>query len=764
MSNANRVRETTTATSVATVALGGAAAGFRTFAAGLPAGVKRTGLKVRVGPDSGGAWLIGAYDLTSDGTLTRRAILDSSANGADVTLASGPKEVELTFTAAQGDRIDNNTSVQVVYASSVLTSDSTLEMTPTLGANQTSKIQSLLDLATNGPLHLIWDVACTVDDIGTSQYACLLVSSNTTWEFLPNCGLVLRSGITKYMIMNKNATINPASRVDKNITFTGLAGVLHGNRDNQSVRGEALLAFYGVDGLYMNCPPEIRKAKQFSWRVANVYKVVVYKARVDFGSANKEQNTDGYHFNGPCSDIYVKDYTALNCGDDSLAFNADDAWGEGTFTGPFDNVYGPIDRVYVDGVFLGNFLFGIRLLSGASRIDNVTIKNVRGSTGAYSLVLDNYVSPNLAVSPGPGNFGKIFVDGIFTTNTSANATPSWTKMSVHLNCKIEQIKLLNIVKSDFNNENFPIVRIGEKAQIDQARIEFDSRNYGSGTYLTEQLDIAPSAKITQLDVDARVYASSTVSGYPIRVQAGATITQFNLDGQGINFTGMLNNAGTITNLHDRSFMDTLTAAPSTYTLQSTTNNNWREDTSNPSILSFVGVSPGVVASAKKKTADGFGGNVKLSSSIKFSGTTFQAGVHAALLVRGNALVPWNTAQAVYAVDIYMDQVGNGVQMFKIVGGTQTNISPLISNVLAVNETYACSLIAKGSAISTTIQRNSDGLYLQSNGTWTSTAGPCLTATDTSLPAASGEWGFYGYNENSPGISLQYTNIALTAAP
>lgn len=762
----DRVKTTTTTAGAGavTVSASGASAEFRSLAAA--GAVVGDVFPYSIGTAGSAEWENGLGTITaiSSGAATFSRTPTASSNGnALVNFAAGTKDVVCTPLGATLTRIENGTSVRVVVASCLLVSDSTLGMTPTLGSNQTAKIQALLDLAANGPLHLIWDVACTVDDIGTSQYACLLVSSNTTWEFLPNCGLVLRGSITKYMIMNKNATINPATRADKNITFTGLSGVLHGNRDNQPVRGEALLAFYGVDGLYMNCPPEIRKAKQFSWRAANVYNVVVYKARCDFGTGSVEQNTDGYHFNGPCSDIVVKDYTALNCGDDPLAFNADDAWGEGNFTGPFDNVYGDITNVYVDGVFVSGFLYGVRLLSGASRIDNFVIRNIRGSTGAYALVLDNYVAPDKAKAPGPGNFGKITVDGIYTKNTSANATPAWTKMAIHLNAKIEQINLLNIVKSDFNGENFPIVRIGEKANIDQARIELDSRSYNSGTYLIEQIDVAPGAQVTQLDIKARVFASSAVSGCPIRIQAGAAIKQLNLEGQGINFANMLLNQGTINNLHDGSFMDSLVAAASTWVLQSSV--PWSEDTASPGSLSYTTSKSGVVASAKKTTADGLGGNVKMTGSFRISSSTAPAAdIHVAPLVRGSSLVPWSGSQACYGADFYINQVTSGVSLFKKVGGAQSNISSSISGVLSRNETYSWSFVAKNSTISLTVQRASDGLYLQSGGTWSSAASAVFSVTDTGVAAASGEWGVYAYNENTPGASIAITNLAIAAAP
>jgi len=97
MSIANRVKEVTNSTSTAVIVLGGAPLGYRAFAA-LPA-EKRSNLEVMVGPDSAGAWLLGLFDLTSDNTLTRTAIGDSSTGG-DVTLAAGTKDVFNTISSA----------------------------------------------------------------------------------------------------------------------------------------------------------------------------------------------------------------------------------------------------------------------------------------------------------------------------------------------------------------------------------------------------------------------------------------------------------------------------------------------------------------------------------------------------------------------------------------------------------------------------------------------------------------------------------------
>jgi hypothetical protein len=88
----NRIKESSASTSTSSIALSGAqSGGWLPFTSTHAVGA--TSIKVMFGPDSAGAWLMGEYTLSSSSVLTRTAILASSANGADVTLASGTKDV-----------------------------------------------------------------------------------------------------------------------------------------------------------------------------------------------------------------------------------------------------------------------------------------------------------------------------------------------------------------------------------------------------------------------------------------------------------------------------------------------------------------------------------------------------------------------------------------------------------------------------------------------------------------------------------------------
>ena len=102
---ADNVKESTASTSASSITTTGAAANCQPFSVFT---VGQTNISVKVGPDSAGAWLIGAYTYSAASTLTRTAILSSSAGGTtDVTLAAGSKDVICTLSATKAVDVEN---------------------------------------------------------------------------------------------------------------------------------------------------------------------------------------------------------------------------------------------------------------------------------------------------------------------------------------------------------------------------------------------------------------------------------------------------------------------------------------------------------------------------------------------------------------------------------------------------------------------------------------------------------------------------------
>jgi len=773
----DRVKTTTTTAGTGAITCNAAAASseLRTLA-GAGAAVADV-FPYAIGIAGSAEWECGLGTITaiSSGAVTFSRMPTASSNaGALVNFSAGTKEVVCTPLGSTLTKWESSTSVRVVYLSNYCASDTNLSATaPQSGADQRAKIQAVLDMAQDGPLRIVWDVKATVANVSDGSGNTLLVRSNTEINVLNGCGALQAAGSIGWMISNANPTTNAdktnannifSKIVDENITING--GTWNGNRGGQNGVKNDIFHWSGVRNLRTE-NYRIVNGSGMAHRLINTDGHKNFHYEIDFGEGNAIVNSDGMHYHGPARNIRDRGGRILNCGDDAYALNADDAWGEANFTGPFDNVYGPIEDVTVEDLYIRSSVFAVRLLSGQSRINDVRFKNVRGSTTGYGFVIDNYLTPSKCVLPGPGNFGNIEIDGWHMTNAVHNPNASWYQMSMHINAKVEQLSMKSITKSDFNNIYFPIIRFGEKYKGDQLAVELSSRNYNGGTYLAEQIDFATGATVTQADIKVRTYSSSPIAGSPVRVQVGATISQLTIDGQAPNFTSMLNNQGTITTLMDRTAASTVAAPATTWALQSGA--PWVEDVSNPGSLTYAGPKSGVVASAKKIAADAFNGQVKVSDSVTFTGSaSFINGFHSALVVRGSSMVPWSGVQQGYFVDMFLEG-GGGIKINKAVAGTQSDVSSQITVPFVLNVEYLRTFQAKTNTstgvttLTVTIQRVSDGLYLQSNGTWSNVAGPAITATDSSIPAASGEWGVYDYNEGNTNCNIVHKIISIAAA-
>lgn len=742
---------------------------YRTVAAaGLVAGDT---FPYSIGVAGSTEWESGIATITtvSNGTVTfARAVTVSSNGNLLVDFSAGAKEVICTPLGSSLFKFEQGTSARMVFMSNICASDTVLKpYAQKEGADQRAKAQAVLDLAkTLDALNVIWDVKATLANVPNSDGDTLLLSSNTKVVALHGCGALQAAGSKGDMWKNANPTTNQnnnhASIVDENITIDG--GVWHGNREGQTVKMD-VFRFSGVRNL-KTVNHTIYRPSGMCERFINIdghtHGAYILDQGVDIMTAPNSVliNTDGAHWHGPLSDLYDFDGQILNCGDDAFALNADDAWGAGTFTGRFDNVFGPINRVLSRNLRFKSRYFGIRILSGNSRVDRVRFETVRGSTSGSAFRVDNYVTPSQLKDAGPGNCGLIEVDGWDVETAAVNF--DWGQMAMEINGRVEQLSLRNIVKRDFNTIYFPTIRFGEKYQGDQLEVRLRSRNYTGSGDMTNQIDFLSGAKLMQGSIKVQTISATAVSGSPVRVQSGASIGVLDIDGQATNFTSMVQAAsGAISTMRDRTVASSVVAAPSTFTLQDSS--YWIEDTSNPSILTFKGAHAGVVHGFKKNTADAYGGNVTVSDTLTWTGTNAGTGLHHALGCRASNIVPWGSSRNGYFFDAYTDNVGSGFKLFKSVNGVDTTLAS-VNAALAIGSGYKASLTAKNSAISLVVQRTSDGFYLTGAGAWQAGAATALSVTDTSIPAASGEWGGYAYNENNTQIVTTISNIAIAAAP
>lgn len=747
-----RVATTLTGTGPATCGASAISAEYRTLAAA--GGAVGDVFPYEIGVAGSAEWEGGLGTITaiSSGAVTFSRTPTASSNaGALVNFSAGAKEVVCTPLGATLTKWENGTSARLVFASSLLVSDSTLGMTPSPGVDQAAKAQALLDLAANGPLTLIWDVACS---LGST----LRARSNTAVKALHNCGAVMLAKSNVPMWRNYNPTKLPGSIVDQNISFEG--GIWHGNLGTMTASDQVtLFDFYGVNNISAGGGIEFRKAAGFAFRVTNAVRITVDGYVVDHGVGNTMVSTDGIHVNGPASHIRIARGRHYNGADDGIALNADDGWGAIT-PGPLDGSYGAITDVTIDDIEFQTNVCGVRLLSGGSPIDNVSISNIKGKTGAYIFVADNF-NPAQTQQTGPGNIGTVRLSNVATENVPVSG---WGKMAVHLNCKIGQFIFENVTKSKLNNELFPSLRIGEKADIGQLVIDkYISRPTNGATYLTKQIHFVAGSKVGQVMVtNSMFYAPSAVTGCPISIESGATIDQMMLVGNvGRNFTDFVENSGSVGSLTMPAAQNVMSAGSSWAFEQGYSEQSSSSITYTGSGATFLGVKV-----ARKVANDAYNGNVQVSDIVTFTGTVREA-MNAALLARGSNLQPYNgsTRQA-YVLDV--NKAGNIVTLQRSIGGNDTVIGQVTVGGAGIemSTAYRCWLTAKDTAISARIQRMSDGYYLQPNGTFAATAVDCCAGTDAGIPAAAGQAGVYAYTLNNDGSAsgITYANFNVAAAP
>jgi hypothetical protein len=764
-----RVATTGVGTGPLTMVATAVSAEFRTVAAaGLVAGDT---FPYSIGLAGSAEWECGVATITtiSNGTVTfSRTPTASSNNNQLVNFSAGTKEVVCTPLGATLTKWENGTSPRVIFTSSLCVSDTDLSFaSDASGVDQVVKLQALLDLAQNGSLILMFDGGYTLG--ASSTTTSLRIRSNTKVLALPGCGAKMAPNSPVPMWRNYNPmTPSMGAIVDHDIEICG--GIWHGNSANQSVRetdangGMSTFDFVGVNGLRMTGGHRIVRAKSFAWRATNCNNIEIHDGTIDFGVGNTVLNTDGYHWNGPCRNIDVRNVKLIGCADDALAFNADDGWAApGIKPGPYVS-YGDITEVSVADVYFQGSICGVRMLSGGSRMDNFSFRNIKGKTSAYWIVVDNFV-PAYTQNTGAGNIGSIDIDGVRMENVQPIAG-SWTNAEAHFNCKIEQLSIRNYTKGRFLNVAYPAILFGPKADIGQASIDgYRSSPFNGGTYVTDQITFTAGANIKSMSINNSKFDAPATNGCPITIPAGATIKQLSLSGNtGTGFTDFVSNAGTVNSMQ----------VPAANNVMGTSGSTWTPEAGfaevSDTAITFTGnpalSGPGVQV-ARKTAVDAYSANIQLSDVVRFTGTSCTA-LNAALLIRGLSLQPYSgSSRSAYVLDFNQPAGQVTLQRSNSSGDTVIGARITVSGGLAMSAQYKRWLTAKGSTISARVQRVSDGLYLQPNGTWAATAVDCASGTDTVYGAGNGlQYGVYAYvlNYNQAAAGVEYTNFTAIAAP
>ena len=397
---------------------------------------------------------------------------------------------------------DAGLSANVFYLSAFgAISDAEIGMNSvTFGTDNTSAIQNVLDKARNAPITVYWD--------GKYSVTGLKIYSNTTIIANAGCGAILRNHSDKSIFVNASQSFG--SKKDSNIVISG--GIWNGNYYNPDIprgaqsKGDSITGlvacfrFYGVDNLIVR-DAILYKPATYALAAANVTHVLYENIIVDVGP-DPLINNDGLHIDGN-SQYGVIRHCILNTHDDGIGLNADDLYlhwfnGKNDRKGVSSNkdlfysedAAGPISDILIDDITFNSSLFGIRILSGNSRVDRITIRNIKGYTKGYAVVVDNYQhNPAVVTWAGPGNIGTINIEDFdVAIHPGPEMMPNESCINVSTN--VEQLILKNIKRQHFSSGEPTIFIKGKHTEIGCLEID--------GYY---SLDTTKSSTINHVLVD-----------------------------------------------------------------------------------------------------------------------------------------------------------------------------------------------------------------------------------------------------------------------
>jgi hypothetical protein len=386
----------------------------------------------------------------------------------------------------------------------------------TFGTDNTIAIQNVLDKAKNSPIAVYWD--------GKYSISGLKIYSNTTIIASAGCGAILRNHSDKSIFINAGQTFG--AKKDSNIVIIG--GIWNGNYYNREIpkgaqsKGDSInglvgcFRFYGVDNLTVR-DAFLYKPATYALAAANVTHVLYENIVVDVGP-DPLINNDGLHIDGNSRYGVIRNCT-INSHDDGIGLNADDLYlfwynGKKDRKGVSSNelfysgdAAGPISDILIEDITFNSSLFGIRILSGRSRVDRITIRNIKGYTRGYAMVIDNFMQrPEAVTFAGPGNIGTINVEDFnVTILPDPGINFRINESGINVNCNVEQLIFKNLIRNYFSEKEPTLYIKGENTKIGSLEID--------GYY---SLDTTRSSTISHFLVDGASIDQLSISNVSIR--------------------------------------------------------------------------------------------------------------------------------------------------------------------------------------------------------------------------------------------------------
>jgi hypothetical protein len=156
------------------------------------------------------------------------------------------------------------------------------------------------------------------------------------------------------------------------------------------------------------------------------------------------------------------------------------------------------------------------------------------------------------------------------------------------------------------------------------------------------------------------------------------------------------------------------------------------------------------------TADTSSGNIVVAASFYATSWASDNTVIASVFCRSSTTDP---SAHCYKAYISFGTTTGAVVLEALTGGGQLVLADVGNVVFAATTAYRLTLAASGSALAVSVERESDGHWLQADGTWAATEAFCLSAADTTFSGA-GYFGL-GMSNNASAFSLMSDDYTWT---
>jgi hypothetical protein len=430
-----------------------------------------------------------------------------------------------------------------------------------------------------GGLFVIWDVAVA---LGGPIY--IPGSSCVIWCPNKACGAILRAGANCPILRAPGTNLNMTIAQNTQNTFgqydPGAPGGSHNYRvfnlsfvnavrieirggtwnANYPQNGQQSNATYGFNSTFQLWGINGLKLFDLDMLLGNCYHIHVLNCQdieydgILVDALSSVIGNDGIHFNGPCVGIHGG-YIRVHCGDDNLAFNADDGGNSGSLVAGINmQCGGNITDILCEGpdAWVGTEnevnAGSVRFLSSYHLIDNATIKHTRGQSSDLCFKVGSYAS---VLCAGNGNIGHVRIED-YTGDTSSLGHGDIANFEIGPNNGTATIQFLEIIgRYRYNAQAVPDIYVTNNATIAKLHIEWNGYQ-PAGAANNTQVALTVAGAVGELKMTGSATCDSSISARAspfIRTATGGSIARAILNVDGDFITNLVDHAaGTLTAL------------------------------------------------------------------------------------------------------------------------------------------------------------------------------------------------------------------------